>query len=252
MEGLAAGTDHAGAQDPVHDETAGDILQLFGHVLAQLLEPAAARGAGNSRREHRLMAWQMIRQRAPLWPAFSSGRCRRGSVGRDLCGSCDLFLFQRQFKLVKRLRARPELLTPQAHQLMLQLLDQNVAVLELGRQRRQKPLQNSRVVRQLLDIVEHGGNIPEPRRFRNPQTALNRYYPVVSGRQVRRGMRQSIPSSNIDNCAGVTDTLPCAGDGHTNRPRSSRLENRHAPWPSHQITLIRSPRRPRNTNRWPQ
>jgi hypothetical protein len=30
------------------------------------------------------------------------------------------------------------------------------------------------------------------------------------------------------------------------------LENRHAPWPSHQITLIRSPRRPRNTNKWPE
>jgi hypothetical protein len=26
----------------------------------------------------------------------------------------------------------------------------------------------------------------------------------------------------------------------------------HAPWPSHQITLIRSPRRPRKTKRWPE
>ena len=39
--------------------------------------------------------------------------------------------------------------------------------------------------------------------------------------------------------------------GEMNRPRSSRFENRHAPCPSCQMILIRSRRRPRNTNRWP-
>ena len=39
--------------------------------------------------------------------------------------------------------------------------------------------------------------------------------------------------------------------GHRKRPRSSRLVNRHAPWPSCQITFKRSPRRPRKQNRWP-
>jgi hypothetical protein len=29
-----------------------------------------------------------------------------------------------------------------------------------------------------------------------------------SGRQVRVGMRQSMPSSSIDSCAGVSDTAP--------------------------------------------
>jgi hypothetical protein len=29
-----------------------------------------------------------------------------------------------------------------------------------------------------------------------------------SGRQVRAGMRQSMPSSSIDSCAGVNDTAP--------------------------------------------
>ena len=47
-------------------------------------------------------------------------------------------------------------------------------------------------------------------------------------------------------------TRPCAGDGHTNLPRSSRLLNRQAPWPSNQINLIRSPRRPRKTNKCPE
>ncbi len=53
-----------------------------------------------------------------------------------------------------------------------------------------------------------------------------------------------MPSSSIASCAGVTVTLPSAGDGQTKRPRSRRLLNKHAPCPSHQMTLIRSPRRP--------
>ena len=52
---------------------------------------------------------------------------------------------------------------------------------------------------------------------------------------MRSGARQSIPSSSIDSCAGVTTILPPDADGHTKRPRSRRLANRHAPWPSHQI-----------------
>ena len=66
-------------------------------------------------------------------------------------------------------------------------------------------------------------------------------HPIVTGLQVRTGARQSIPSNSIDSCAGVTATLPSDADGHTKRPRSRRFENRHAPWPSHQIILIRSP-----------
>ena len=51
----------------------------------------------------------------------------------------------------------------------------------------------------------------------------------VSGRHVRRGMRQSIPSSSIESCAGDIDTLPSFATGQTKRPRSRRLENRQAP-----------------------
>ena len=43
------------------------------------------------------------------------------------------------------------------------------------------------------------------------------------------GMRQSIPSSSIDSWDGLMLTLPFFAAGHTNRPRSSRFENRHAP-----------------------
>ena len=72
------------------------------------------------------------------------------------------------------------------------------------------------------------------------------------GSQVRSGRRQSMPSSNIDNCARVSETVPLVACGHTKRPRSNRFANRHNPSPSYQRTLIRSPRRPRNTNTCPE
>ena len=48
-------------------------------------------------------------------------------------------------------------------------------------------------------------------------------HPAISGRQVRAGARQSMPSRSMDNCAGVSVTAPSRTLGHTNRPRSSRL-----------------------------
>ena len=54
-------------------------------------------------------------------------------------------------------------------------------------------------------------------------------YPTVVGFQLFCGMRQSIPSSSIDSWDGLMLTLPFFAAGHTNRPRSSRFENRHAP-----------------------
>ena len=50
-------------------------------------------------------------------------------------------------------------------------------------------------------------------------------HPAVRGFQVFCGMRQSIPSSSIDNCAGLTVTLPSDAAGQTYLPFSKRLEN---------------------------
>ncbi len=61
-----------------------------------------------------------------------------------------------------------------------------------------------------------------------------------------------MPSSSIASCAELMASLPSTGDGQTNRPRSSRFENRHAPWLSHQMIFNKSPRRPRNTNKCPE
>lgn len=43
-EGFATGTGHAGTDDPVYDEPARNILQLFGHILAEAAKGSAAMG----------------------------------------------------------------------------------------------------------------------------------------------------------------------------------------------------------------
>ncbi len=52
---------------------------------------------------------------------------------------------------------------------------------------------------------------------------------LMTGSAVRRGALQSIPSSSIESCARLNETVPLAACGHTKRPRSSRLANRHRP-----------------------
>jgi hypothetical protein len=55
------------------------------------------------------------------------------------------------------------------------------------------------------------------------QIDANHTWISVCGRAVHTGCRQSIPSTNIDSCAAVSDTLPSFACGHTKRPFSSRL-----------------------------
>jgi hypothetical protein len=44
---------------------------------------------------------------------------------------------------------------------------------------------------------------------------LFRHQPASSGTRMRFGIRQSMPSSNIDSCAGVNDTRPVSVTGQT-------------------------------------
>src|SRR6266849_3906335 len=59
-----------------------------------------------------------------------------------------------------------------------------------------------------------------------------------------------MPSSNIDSCAGVRETVPLVACGQVNLPRSNLFANKHRPSPSHQSNLIKSPRLPRNIYTW--
>ncbi len=58
--------------------------------------------------------------------------------------------------------------------------------------------------------------------------------------------------SNMPNWAAPGCATPACVDGQTKRPLSRRLANRQNPWLSQYKTFTKSPRRPRNTNRWPE
>ena len=109
--------------------------------------------------------------------------------------------------------------------------------LVLGEQQR---LQGGNVVGQ-VGWAEYAPSLREPCNV----------YKAEVGFQVRSGRRQSMPSSSVDSCAWVSATEPLLACGQMKRPRSSRLACKHKPSPLHHSNLIRSLRRPRNTNTWP-
>jgi len=70
---------------------------------------------------------------------------------------------------------------------------------------------------------------------------------ATSGVQVLCGLRQSMPSSNIESCARVRQTVPSVACGQMKRPLSKRFAKRHRPSPSHHKSFTMSPLRPRKT-----
>ena len=88
-EAVAAGAGHPRAHDPVHDEAAGDVFQLLGHILADPAQLAAAIGAlrvaGN---QFRLDARNMVRDRPAL--RLVGGRIIRQVQPRGHRGDGDL------------------------------------------------------------------------------------------------------------------------------------------------------------------
>ena len=154
-EPLAAGAGQPRADDPVHDEAAGDVFQLLGHVLADPAQPAAAVGAGvGCRGELHLHPRDVVRDRPALRPVLllDVGQAqprrhrRRGDLAR----------LQRQLQLLGRLRRGAEAMARMAGQLVAQLLDQHRLRLHLGEEPRGEGAQLLGVFRQRRHLVEHG------------------------------------------------------------------------------------------------
>jgi hypothetical protein len=265
-EALATAAGQPWPDDPVGDEAAGHVFEFFGHVLADPAQLAAAIGAGVSRRvELHLQARDMVRDRPALRPLLLLD-LRQAQPRRHRSG-CDLTRLQRQLQLLGRLGGGAEAMRLVSSQLVAQLLDQDRLRLHLGQKSRRESAQLLGIFGKGNDLVEHDqvyltgspmGILAEQCR------AVIADYPAAEGCQVRCGIRQSMPSSSIASCAGVSDTLPPFAEGQTNLPRSSRFTNMQAPcvrqclsdhWRSigspHQITFTRSPRRPRKTKRCP-
>lgn len=106
-------------------------------------------------------------------------------------------------------------------------LDQDRLCLHLGQEPSGEAAQLLGIVRQGQGVIEHGRSLSHGIPCGNPVVAERSDYPAASGRQVRSGIRQSIPSSSMDNCAGVSATLPSLAEGQTNRPFSSRFTSCH-------------------------
>ena len=157
MEPLAPATGQARAHDALHHEASRDVLQLLGDILAEPLETAAAIGASLARRQNRLFARQMLRQGTALRLPLRSG-CR---LGERLCRPRDLFVLEPELELVEGLRGGAEALPAQTRKLVLELLDQKIAVAELGPRGQHHRLQSGDIVGQCMSLFEHGGTLAE-------------------------------------------------------------------------------------------
>ena len=164
VEALAAAAGQARAHDALHHEAPGDVLQLLGHILAQPLEAAAAGATAIARRQHRLLARQMVRQGTALRLLLRIGWW----IGNRVRRPRDLLVFDPELELVEGFRRGAEALPPQTRELVLELLDQKVAVAQLGVPRRQlgprghhHRLQRGDVVGQGMGLFEHRRMLPE-------------------------------------------------------------------------------------------
>src|SRR5689334_1276770 len=99
----------------------------------------------------------------------------------------------------------------------------------MGSLRQEKLLHFLDVAGQLLGRSAHGTGLSASRLSWMSHLVAIAVYPATCGVQVRCGALQSIPSTNIDSCAGLSVTTPSLVAGHTKRPFSRRLANRQKP-----------------------
>ena len=143
---------------------AGDVLQLLRHILAEPLETAAAARAAFARREMRLPARQVIRQRAAPGLVLRGGQ----RLGKHFRRPRDLLvLHQLELELVEGLRGSAEALPAQTRRLVPELLDQQIAVAQLGGPRGQ----HHRLQRG--DVVGQGPHPTRKGRQRKARTTVN-------------------------------------------------------------------------------
>jgi len=142
-----------------------------------------------------------------------------------------------------------------------QILDLGLARIELGLLRQDEP-STPGIERVEVGKLSLAFALLFPRPYRNYVTPAFRWHEdsrTFSRRDVldatdvpgSYGLRQSMPSSSIDNCARLNDTTPWSALGQTKRPRSKRLANRqsrhHPPENFDEIARL-----PRKTKTWPE
>ena len=160
--GLAARTRPAWPDDPVNDKTARDVFQFFRDIFAKRFERAAAFLAGLTRRELRIMTFQMSGQWLAAVPTFGFLLLLgRGALFRCRLGD-GLILIKAQLKLIQTLRVGAKTMPLVARQLVLQLLDQDVAGLQFTRQSADHLLQSGGIIGQGFKVIKHDHYITDP------------------------------------------------------------------------------------------
>jgi hypothetical protein len=116
---------------------------------------------------------------------------------RGHLGDGDLARFERQLKLLDRLRRGAKAMVAVTRELVAQLLDQHRLRLHLGEQKRREPPQFLGIFRQGFGHVQHGRSYQSKGKTGIPNVLSRPVYPALRGVQLRCGRRQSIPSSSI-------------------------------------------------------
>ena len=230
----AAGEGRADVAD--HLESAGDVVQRLGDILAHLAHRPAAGRTDARRRVHHVGARQMLRQPTATAPALHLRRHSRRFVWAFARRLVFFQFFQRQLELADHL---PELLRGSAEGLRNRAICSfSVSISSALATRPARAAASSAAWAAISARSASGSSgrrapsigiachsIPRGHNILNHQ-------PAYVGRSVRRGALQSIPSSNIDSCAGLSVTAPSRACGQMNLPRSSRLANRQRPRPN--------------------
>jgi hypothetical protein len=129
LELLAAAAGHTGPDNAIYDEAAGDVLKLFGDVLANALELTATGVAGFASIEDLLLAGEMIRQRtASRLLARLGGRCARWRLG----AAHNLEIFEHQLELIEAFGGGPEAIAQLLIQPRAELRDHQIAQARIG------------------------------------------------------------------------------------------------------------------------
>ena len=167
-----------------------------------------------------------------IWQRLACGLgLRRVVLGssdrRRGLGGCSLDLLQRQFQLrdgaLDFLRGGAEACPPQHGQLSLQLLDQRIARMQSPGLVGELPSLRGNDRAEHVDIIgQIGGGSAHQYLSLICRVAGNRYA-VRLGGDDQDGLRQSMPSHSIANCALVSRAVPSAADGQGKRPFSSTL-----------------------------
>ena len=111
--------------------------------------------------------------------------------------ACQWLTLQCQLQLIRGLGRAAEPVGAVSCELVTEFLDEDSLRLHLGQEARREGPTFVGVFWQRSGLVQRDGSLSDWIPSGNPLTEIPANYPAASGRQVRCGVRQSIPSNSI-------------------------------------------------------